>query len=135
MNSWVDILFSSIARQEGDFSGRQVIPVLYNNPLDLRYAGQLNATRPDGPAGPPNPDPEPIAVFSSLEAGIAAGYRQLWLWIALGLTLRELLLREAPAGPGNDPAVYLANVQEWTGISDADAPLMGYLRLQPPPKT
>jgi len=114
----VDLICSAIATQEGFFSSDpEVIPRKQNNPGDLRYAGQLGATGW-------KIAPEPIATFSDLPHGVAALYRQVWQWVAMGLTLREMIARQDQA----TEAVYLANVQEWTGLP-ADTPI---LELLPP---
>ena len=121
-NSFVDDLFSAIARQEGEFSVQPDIPKERNNPLDLRYAGQIGAAwyPPGTPLTdiPPMPDEgnAPIAWFDTLEHGIAAGYRQLWADIARGATLAQLIYLWAPPDQ-NDSAGYLANVSSWTQIA------------------
>jgi hypothetical protein len=130
MNAWVDTLISAIARREGEFSSNpEAIPRARNNPLDLRFAGQVGATRPGN--SPKRGEPEPIARFDTLEHGIAAGYRQVWLDIARGMSLRELITAWAPPNE-NDTAAYLAQVQQWTGIEDADRPLLDRLVIAPP---
>ena len=131
-NGFVDIIFSAIARQEGEFgSDPNAKPLRQNNPLDLRFAGQIGASMPQGTtvvAGV-----WPIAQFDTLAHGIAAGYRQLWLNIARGMTLRQVITGWAPPNENNTQE-YLANVQAWTKIPDLDMPLLNYLRLEPPPQ-
>ena len=130
-NDWLDTLVSSIARQEGFFAGDQKLtPVVRNNPGDLRYAHQRNATSPDGTTeGMQNP--EPIAVFSSLEAGIAALYRDVLAKIATGASLKEVIYVFAPPNENNS-ATYLANVAAWTGTTDINAPLIRRFAITKP---
>jgi len=105
MTDPVKSLADSIATQEGFFVENS-IPQIRNNPGDLDYAGQIGASKPS-PAGPlPN-----IAVFASKALGVAALYRQLWLQVAEGQTVRQIVAQWA----GNNPA-YLANVLGWTGL-------------------
>jgi hypothetical protein len=130
-NTWVDILFSALARQEGAYDpDPNVIPRRRHNPLDLRYAGQIGASRPGG-AGRSG-GVEPIAQFDTEAHGITAGYRQIWIDIARGESLRSLVYSWAPPSE-NDTAVYLANVSKWTGITDVDKPLLSFLVLPTPP--
>ena len=128
-NDWIDVLFGALARQEGAFSADpNAIPRRRNNPLDLRFAGQVGASVPPGlPASPP-----PIAQFDTLAHGIAAGYRQLWADIARGDSLRKLIYSWAPPNE-NDTARYLANVARWLAVGDVDAPLLKLLTLPSAP--
>ena len=130
MNEWVDLIFAAIARQEGFFGEPHNLPIIRNNPLDLRYAGQVGASRPGGKA-PSYGQPEPIAQFDTLAHGIIAGYRQIWADIARGCSLRSLISSWAPPKENNTTA-YLQNVIVWTGISDADTPLLERLTVAPP---
>lgn len=114
----VMLLASAIATQEGFFAATETIPKLRNNPGDLDYAGQIGATRPA--VGSPDPA---LAVFGSLLLGIAALYRQLWLQVAQGQTVRQIINQWDPGNP-----TYLANVLEWTSLP-ADTPV---LELLPP---
>jgi hypothetical protein len=128
-NDFVDVIFQAIARQEGALNDDpNDIPSRQNNPLDLRYAGQIGASRPKGTVV--KRGQEPIAMFATLAHGIAAGYRQLWLDIARGMSLRELIEAWAPPSE-NDTATYIKNVQRETKglIDDPDRPLLEYLRL------
>jgi hypothetical protein len=133
---FVDDLFAAISRQEGEFSATPDIPKERNNPLDLRYAGQIGGWwyDPKGrkpPGGPPDPVDAPIAWFETLEHGIAAGYRQLWLCIAQGYTLEGLIYNWAPPSQNNS-AEYLENVSGWTGIKPGGV-LLALLELPPAP--
>ena len=114
----VMLLASAIATQEGFFAATATIPSLRNNPGDLIYAGQIGAVRPARRSADPA-----IAVFASLPLGIAALYRQLWLQVAQGQTVRQIINQWDPGNP-----TYLTNVLEWTGLP-ADTPM---LELLPP---
>lgn len=128
-NDIIDRIFSAIAKQEGAFDpDPNVIPRRQNNPTDLRYAGQVGASRP--PDWKPG-DPEPIAIFENLSYGITAGYRQIWLNVAQGNTLRMLIWTWAPPSQNNS-AAYLANVSRDAHIPDVDKVILEYLVLEPP---
>jgi hypothetical protein len=109
----VDLLACAIATQEGFFAAGSTIPKTRNNPGDLDYAGQIGAARP--PLGSANPN---IAMFTSLPLGVAALYRQLWLQIAQGQTVRQIIEQWDPGNP-----TYLANVLAWTKLP-ADTPVL-----------
>jgi hypothetical protein len=126
INDFVDLLFTAIAQEEGDYAAGTNIPKSRNNPLDLRYAGQAGARRPNGIPPPKRGEPEPIAEFDTLPHGIAAGYRQIWADIARGDSLRQLISSWAPVKE-NDTAKYLADVQKRMGMTNADVPLLNYL--------
>jgi hypothetical protein len=111
----VSLLACAIATQEGFFVGA-TIPALRNNPGDLDYASQLGATRPQ----PGSPDPS-LAVFASLPLGVAALYRQLWLQVAQGQTVRQIIEQWDPGNP-----TYLVNVLAWTKLP-ADVPVLALL--------
>src|ERR1035437_8695742 len=131
-NDWIDVLFGALARQEGAFSpDPNTIPRRRNNPLDLRFAGQVGASAPAGMQNK-NIAPPPIAQFDTLAHGIAAGYRQLWADIARGDSLRKLIYSWAPPNE-NDTAGYLANVARWVAVADLDAPLLELLTLPSAP--
>jgi len=118
----VELLACAIATQEGWFVPG-TIPSKRKNPGDLRYAQQVGATRPDGTGGPVHPNVlEPVAVFSSKALGYAALFRQLWLQVAHGQTVRQIV-NEWDNVPG-----YLQDVLQWTGLP-ADVPV---LELLPP---
>ena len=65
------------------------------------------------PAGQPN-KVEPIAVFAT-GLGTTALYRQLWLQVAHGQTVRQIIAQWAPPNE-NDTSVYLQDVLRWTGL-------------------
>lgn len=119
----VEALASAIATQEGWFDSPPKLPSLRNNPGDLRYARQIGSSAPgwDGKGA------SPIATFSSAELGTAALFRQLWLQVASGQTVREIIAQWSPPNENNTGA-YLENVLKWTGLP-ADVPV---LELLPP---
>jgi hypothetical protein len=112
----VELLACAIATQEGFFLPEVTIPKMRNNPGDLDYAGQIGASRPRMSS----PDIY-IAVFASLPLGVAALFRQLWLQIAQGQTVTQIINQWSD----NDP-VYLANVLAWTGLPP-DTPVLELL--------
>jgi hypothetical protein len=89
----------------------------------LDYVGQIGMTLP--PAG--SPDPE-IGVCDSPQRGIVKLFRQVWEYVDMRFTVREIVQLWAPVAAGNDTSTYLANVLEWTGLP-ADTPV---LELLPP---
>lgn len=103
----VDLIVSAFATEEGWFdTDRTVIPIIRNNPLDLDYESQINATGKFGE----------IATFSNPATGITGAYRQVWLWVAMGYTVTKMVETQAPASAGNDTTTYLANVLKWTKL-------------------
>jgi hypothetical protein len=116
----VELLVCAIAEQEGDFTPGTT-PVVRNNPGDLRYAGQIGARRPDGHIGPVRKD-EPVAAFDTLEHGVVALYRQIWLQVAMGQTVRQIIFQFAPPNE-NNTGVYVSDVLLWTGLP-ADVPVI-----------
>ena len=115
----VELLACAIATQEGYFHAGSV-PQVQHNPGDLRFAGQLNASRP-----PNVPTGSPIAVFSSDGAGVAGLFRQLWLQVASGQTVRQIVSQWAPPTE-NNTSLYLQDVLLWTGLP-ADTPVLQLL--------
>ena len=118
----VELLACAIATQEGWFaaSGSNQ-PQLKNNPGDIRYAKQLNASAPEW-NGIGNP---PIATFSNPATGIAGLYRQLWMQVAEGQTVAEIIAQWAPPVQ-NQTTLYLRNVLAWTGLP-RDTPVLDLL--------
>lgn len=102
----VELLACAIATQEGFFQ-TGTLPALRNNPGDLRFAGQLGALPPSKPFA--------IAQFKTLEAGVTALFRQLWLQVAEGQTVRQIIAQWAPPNE-NNTSVYLEHVLTWTGL-------------------
>jgi hypothetical protein len=119
----VELLAAAIATQEGNPG---------SNPGNLRYAGQLNAKCSRcGAAGGKVPitcSGKPvhgIAEFSSRGAGVAGLFRQLWLQVAEGQTVEQIIAQWAPPNE-NNTSVYLANVLNWTGLPEG-APVLSLL--------
>jgi hypothetical protein len=118
----IELLACAIATQEGWFQP-DAIPAKRNNPGDLRFAHQMGATVPAGaPESPP-----PIAQFENKALGTTALFRQLWLQVAQGQTVRQIIAQWAPPTENNTSA-YLQDVLNWTGLP-ADVPV---LTLLPP---
>ncbi len=118
----IELLACAIATQEGWFDpSGHTQPRLKNNPGDIRFAHQLNASAPEwgGHA------PAPIATFSSAPTGIAGLMRQLWLQAAEGQTVAQIIAQWAPPVE-NQTTLYLRNVLEWTGLP-ADVPVLDLL--------
>ncbi len=110
----VELLACAIATQEGFFRAG-TIPQTRNNPGDLRYAGQKGALA----------NPDSLASFTSLPFGVTALYRQLWLQVATGQTVRQIIAQWAPPNE-NNTSVYLENVLSFTGLP-ADTPVLDLL--------
>ncbi len=68
---------------------------------------------------------EPIARFKTLPLGVTALYRQLWLQVANGQTVRQIINQWAPTNE-NNTSVYLENVLSWTKLP-ADTPVLSLL--------
>jgi len=105
----VDLIVAGIVRQEGERRTHHL-----NNPGNLRFANQLNASRPDGYVGPLR-KVEPVAQFTSWIDGVIALYRQVWAQVAECQTLRQMIKQYAPPTE-NDTAVYTANLSSWTAL-------------------
>jgi hypothetical protein len=118
----VELLACAIATQEGWFVPGTT-PGVRKNPGDLRFAHQVGASQPPGvPVNPP-----PVAAFASVGLGVTALFRQLWLQVAEGETVRQIIAQWAPPTE-NNTSQYLADVLQWTGLP-ADTPV---LELLPP---
>ncbi len=113
----VILLCCAIATQEGWFT-EGTTPQVRNNPGDLRFAKQVNASAPgwNGQGAPP------IATFTSPETGITGIFRDVWAKIAQGLTVKQIIEVWAPPNE-NDTSAYLQNVLAWTGLQ-ADVPML-----------
>lgn len=118
----VELLACAIATQEGWFGDPNNTPRKRNNPGDIRYADQLNTIRP---AGWTKGQPAPIATFTRVETGITGLYRQLWLQVAEGQTVAQIIAQWAPPNE-NNTSVYLQHVLAWTGLP-ADVPVLNLL--------
>ena len=114
----VELLACAIATQEGFFAPGTV-PAVQHNPGDLRFAGQMGAYTPAPTLS------HPIATFATLPLGVTALFRQLWLQVAEGQTVRQIIAQWAPPSENNTSA-YLANVINWTGLP-ADTPVLSLL--------
>lgn len=124
----VELLACSISTQEGWFDpSGATISQRRRNPGDLRYANQIGASWPAGDMGDAVKGTPPIAQFSSNVLGITALFRQLWLQVAEGQTVRQIISQWAPPTENNTSA-YLQDVLGWTGLP-ADVPV---LELLPP---
>lgn len=110
MNDLLEKIVNAIIRQEG------MAPV-YPNPGNLR-------------AAPWRVNPHISKGFWQPAArveGIAGAAHIVMLRIAEGQTLRQLISAWAPPSDGNQTAIYIRNVQQWSGVPDADQPLWNYL--------
>ncbi len=115
----LDQLAQYMSNVEGNAPGDRA--VRNNNPLNLMYAGQQGAVGKDS-AG--------FAIFATPADGLTAGKRQIQLDLDRGhdaigrptTTLNELIASWAPAGDGNNPGAYAANVAAQAGV-DAGASL------------
>lgn len=89
------------------------MPPGWPNPGNLRRAPWL--------VNPPYADGfwQPV----SRAQGVAGAAHCVALRIAEGQTLRQLISAWAPASDGNETATYLANVQNWAAIPNADQAL------------
>jgi len=116
----VELLCCAIATQEGWFVPGTT-PQIRKNPGDIRFATQLGASAP----GWDSTGTPPIATFSSNALGVTALFRQLWLMVAEGLTVRQIIAAWAPPTENNTSA-YLQDVLQWTGLA-ADTPVLDLL--------
>ena len=98
----VELICCAIATQEGYFSATMDLPRLNDNPGDLDFAGQLGAVKNGRFAKWPTP-----------QQGITGLFRQVWMQVAEGQTLRQIINQWAPSNENNTSA-YLANVAKWT---------------------
>lgn len=115
----VELLACAIATQEGWFSEGS-IPQVRKNPGDLRYAGQVGAIEVHMVSGPSF-----IAEFQTNGLGLTALFRQLWLQVAEGQTVRQIIAQWAPPIENNTSA-YLQDVLNWTKLP-ADTPVLDLL--------
>lgn len=85
-----------------------------NNPGNLNYAGQAGATKEAGENGR-------FAVFSSMQEGVGALYRQLQLYFKRGVnTIEAIVNKYAPAGDNNNVAAYIQQLVGATGKGSGD---------------
>lgn len=116
----VEALACAIAAQEGWFVPGSM-PRDKSNPGDLRYARQIGASA----RGWNGTGAAPIASFITDSLGVAALFRQIWLQVAEGQTVRQIIAQWAPANE-NNTSVYLANVLAWTQLP-GDTPVLDLL--------
>ncbi len=118
----VELLACAIATQEGFFSASgHAQPQLKNNPGDIRFANQLNAAAPEWDGR----GVAPIATFKTPATGVTGLYRQLWMQVAEGQTVAQIIAQWAPPVE-NQTTLYLRNVLAWTGLP-ADVPVLDLL--------
>lgn len=87
-----------------------------NNPGNLNYARQVGATKEPGEQGR-------FAVFSTMQAGIAALYRQLQRYLGRGInTIAAIVQKYAPSADGNNVNAYIQALTRKLGV-DANARL------------
>ena len=116
----VELLACAIAAQEGWFAAGST-PRERHNPGDLRYARQIGASA----GGWNGTGAAPIATFVNDAFGITALLRQIWLQVAEGQTIRQIIAQWAPPNE-NNTSVYLENVLTWTKLP-ADTPVLDLL--------
>lgn len=116
----VEAIVNAIATQEGWFSADpKAAPRTRNNPGDLRFAGQKNATAPGWVSG--RNTPPPIATFvgdgfaPGAKYGATALFRDVWAKVVTGMTFRQIIMVYAPPNE-NDTAGYIKNMADWTGL-------------------
>ncbi|AOM39683.1 hypothetical protein [Xenorhabdus hominickii] len=81
-----------------------------NNPGNLNFAKQRGAVKEGGENGR-------FAVFSTMQEGIAALYRQLQLYFGRGInTISSIVKKYAPAADGNKVDAYIAALTRKLGI-------------------
>ena len=129
MTDLVQRITEAIFRQEG-------MPADYANPGNLRDCPWFPKTNvPTDPSRLARFYPDGSEVqFSngfwkpaSRAQGVAGALHVVALRIAEGETLRTLISAWAPPSDGNATATYIANVQEWAAIPDADTVLYDLL--------
>ena len=102
-----------IQLQEGWHDGS--VSQTHNNPGNLKFVGQPGAVKGD-PAG----DGGNYAKFPDYKTGLAALNKQISLDASRGLTFRDFAKKYAPAGGGNDPERYAADLAKSTGHKPED---------------
>jgi len=110
VNDLLQRLVNAIIRQEG-------MKPDYPNPGNLRGAPWIQ--------NPPieNGFWRPV----SRAQGVAGVAHVVALRVAEGQSLRQLISAWAPPSDGNDTSAYIAHMQEWADIPNADAPLLTLL--------
>ena len=115
---WDSISKTGDADNKYDAYGTKPRGIRNNNPGNLNFAGQAGATKEGGENGR-------FAVFESMEAGVAALYRQIQLYFSRGInTIEDVVKKYAPAGDGNNVESYIRQLVSATG-KQADEKLSG----------
>lgn len=110
MNNLIQRIVNAQIRQEGAPPGAL-------NPGNLRSAIWIpNAVIKNG-----------FWVPKTRQEGIAGLAHLVALHIAEGNSLTQYITGYAPPSDGNDTAAYIANVSEWAGIPDVNAPIWIYI--------
>lgn len=116
-NDLIQRIINAMIRQEGEAEDAV-------NPLNLRGAPWLT--------GPVIENGFWVPVSRAM--GLAGGAHLLALHVAQGNSLQDFIAGHpgvysgfAPAADHNDPVIYVAHIQEWASIPDANAPLWTYL--------
>lgn len=108
-----------ISKQEG-FGRAGTIPTLRNNPGDLRHSP--NSQHPG--------DPNAIGTIDTLEHGWEDLERQLRLYAARGLTLRQCIEQYAPPSENNTSAYLDFVVAGFFGVVGEETPLAQVLEIE-----
>jgi hypothetical protein len=118
MNNLIQRIVNAIIRQEGE-------PSTALNPGNLKGAPWLQG---------PVIDAQGFWVPGSRAEGIAGLAHLVALHVAEGNTLWDFIAGApnvyagfAPAGAGNNPTVYVADIMVWTGVPSSTVPLWTYL--------
>lgn len=113
----IELLASAIATKEGYFDSQTNTPHKDNNPGDLTASG-LNRPK----------DRHGFVIFKSRQEGIAALYSQLMIYAVKGYTIKQMIMKYAPPGDGNDDVQYVKEITDWTGM-DPNRKMMDYLTI------
>lgn len=94
-----------------------------NNPGNLQYVGQKDATLEDKPDWITDPEWKArFAKFPTMELGINALGEQIRLDASRGLTLKEFINKYAPSVE-NDTTTYMKHLQKFTQVDDVGTPI------------
>jgi hypothetical protein len=110
----INTIAQTIQKVEGYSPGS--LSYRLNNPGNLVYAGQSNAT----PVQVCNPTCHNFASFPTYDAGYSALENQINLDASRGLTIAQFTAKYAPSQDGNDPASYAAQLAAASGLSVSD---------------
>lgn len=118
----VELLCCAIATQEGWFDpDPAATPRARHNPGDIRYASQIGASAP----GWDKQGAAPIATFENDALGITGLFRQVWLQVAKGQSVRQIIAQWAPPNE-NNTSQYLQDVLQWIDLP-VDVPVIQLL--------